>query len=220
MLLDMNDIQDAKSLGARLREARKRAGLTQSDVAERLRVTTQAVSQWETGANQTTIENPRKLAELYGVGIEWLTGQTSGELPTPSAANQSRVPKISKIRAGTWTETFSPYEPGDGDTFLYTEIKISGAAFALEIEGSSMEPTFSDGDWVIIDPRVHPRPGDFVAAKLENDDAATFKKFRQREEHVIELVPLNPDWPTLTIDHDHPGSIIGTMVEHRRFRRR
>lgn len=56
MLLDMNDIPDAKSLGARLREARKRAGFTQSDVADRLRVTTQAVSQWETGANQITIE--------------------------------------------------------------------------------------------------------------------------------------------------------------------
>ncbi len=39
------------------------------------------------------------------------------------------------------------------------------------------------------------------------------------DQPVIELVPLNEDWPTLTISTDNPGHIIGTLVEHRRYRR-
>ena len=82
MLLDMNDIPDAKSLGARLREARKRAGFTQSDVAERLRVTTQAVSQWERGTNLPSIENLKKLADFTAnpstYSIIYVTATLSG----------------------------------------------------------------------------------------------------------------------------------------------
>ena len=71
---------------------------------------------------------------------------------------------------------------------------------------------------------VQPRPGDFVVAKRDSDLSATFKKYRIRNQDeqgrdVIELTPLNPDWPTLMIDRDNPGRIVGTMVEHRRYRR-
>ncbi len=88
-----------------------------------------------------------------------------------------------------------------------------------------MEPDFREGDKVIIDPEIQPRPGDYVVAKLANENEATFKKYRPRGSDkdgrpTIELVPLNPDWPTLVVDSDHPGRIIGTMVEHRRYRQR
>jgi SOS-response transcriptional repressor LexA len=87
-----------------------------------------------------------------------------------------------------------------------------------------MEPDFQPGDKVIIDPMVRPRPGDFVVAKRDNDQEATFKKYRLRslDEQgcdVIELKPLNLDWLTVMIDRDNPGHIVGTMVEHRRYRR-
>ena len=36
---------------------------------------------------------------------------------------------------------------------------------------------------------------------------------------VIELVPLNDDWPTLAIDAANPGRVVATMVEHRHYRR-
>jgi len=88
-----------------------------------------------------------------------------------------------------------------------------------------MLPEFHEGDKIVIDPEVAPQPGDLVIAKLDGDDEATFKKYRPRGVDstgapVIELVPLNDDWPTLTITADKPGRIMGTMVEHRRYRRR
>jgi len=87
-----------------------------------------------------------------------------------------------------------------------------------------MEPEFQAGDVIIVDPNIQPRPGDFVVAKLDGEEKATFKKYRDRGSdqdgtRVIELVPSNPDYPTLRIDSRNPGKIIATMVEHRRRRR-
>jgi len=86
-----------------------------------------------------------------------------------------------------------------------------------------MLPEFREGDMVIIDPAVEPSPGDYVVAQ-NDDNEATFKKFRprgvnERGQQVFELVPLNEDYPSLRSDCVSIR-IIGTMVEHRRYRTR
>ena len=100
----------------------------------------------------------------------------------------------------------------------------SPTAFALVVDGRSMEPEFHEGDIIVIDPRTTAQPGDFVVAKLDNAEHATFKKYRSRGvdaagQPAFELAPLNQDFPTLRVDADNPGHVIGVMVEHRRRRR-
>jgi SOS-response transcriptional repressor LexA len=133
-----------------------------------------------------------------------------------------RVPRISFVQAGLWTEASDPYAPGAGDDYLLTQLALGPHAFALTLRGESMEPEFKEGDTIIIDPDVKPMPGDFVVAKNSREEA-TFKKYRPRGineygELVIELVPLNPDFPSLRSDHT-PIQVIGTMMEHRRYRK-
>lgn len=53
---------------------RKQAGLSQSDLAEKLFVTRQAVSRWERGETVPAIETLRALSELFGVSINHLLG--------------------------------------------------------------------------------------------------------------------------------------------------
>jgi SOS-response transcriptional repressor LexA len=135
------------------------------------------------------------------------------------------VAVIDYVAAGAWDAVTDPYPPGRGMELLVTERSAGGSSFALVVRGTSMEPEFRDGDKIIVDPDVTPQPGDYVVAKLEREDEATFKKFRPRGsdaagQPVIDLVPLNEDWPVLHIDAANPGRIIGTMVEHRRYRRR
>ena len=96
-------------------------------------------------------------------------------------------------------------------------------SFAV-IDGESMAPEFAPGDKILVDPDVTPRPGDYVVAKLDEEEKATFKKYRPRGrdaagEEVVELRALNEDWPTLVIDARNPGHIVATMIEHRRYRR-
>lgn len=93
------------------------------------------------------------------------------------------------------------------------------------VKGGSITPEFRRSDNIFVDPAAAPQPGDLVVAKLDNEDEATFKKYWPRGSDakgspIIDLVPLNEDWPPLRIDAEHPGHIIGTVIEHRRFLRR
>lgn len=102
--------------------------------------------------------------------------------------------------------------------------RCSRLTFGLVIEGNSMAPEFAPGDLVIIDPEIRPVPGDYVVAKLDAEERATFKKFRHRGTDAngaeqFDLVPLNEDWPTIEVRASNPGYVVGVMVEHRRKRR-
>ena len=58
--------------GKRIANHRKRLNLSQQDLADRLSVTAQAVSKWETGAALPDIELLLELSKLYGVSINEL----------------------------------------------------------------------------------------------------------------------------------------------------
>lgn len=217
------------TLGQRLTHARKHARLNQKDVAETFGISSQAVSQWESGRTRPDSRRLASLARLFDVRLEWLLDE-SGPMaieefsPSAEASHTTQVPIIDRAQAGVWTELEDPLASAPVDEFLHTGLKVSSSTFALVIEGRSMEPEFQPGDKVIIDPEVKPQPGDFVVAKRDDDEKATFKKYRVRNQDedgrgVIELTPLNSDWPTLMIDQDNPGHIVGTMVEQRRYRR-
>ena len=59
-----------ETLGKRIVSHRKRLGLTQDALAERLGVTAQAVSKWENGTADPSTSNLLKLAKLYGISPE------------------------------------------------------------------------------------------------------------------------------------------------------
>lgn len=65
------------SLAKKLVSLRKKKGLTQMDLAERLNVSRQAVSRWEVGAAVPSTDNLKILSELYGVSVDdILKGET------------------------------------------------------------------------------------------------------------------------------------------------
>lgn len=55
------------SFSDRLREARKRSGLTQMQIAEKLGITAQSYSQYETGKRQPKAETLKRIADALGV---------------------------------------------------------------------------------------------------------------------------------------------------------
>ena len=67
------------SIGDRVRIARKAAGLTQSELANRVGVQTQTVSQYETGViKDILLSTAAKIADATGVRVRWLA---DGEEP-------------------------------------------------------------------------------------------------------------------------------------------
>lgn len=76
-------------LAERLTALRKRAGLSQGDVAERLNVSRQAVSRWETGLTVPATDNLSRLSKLYGVTLDELLSYSA---PLPPEKPQEEAP--------------------------------------------------------------------------------------------------------------------------------
>lgn len=210
--------------------AMSHANKSQSQIAREIGKSTAAVSQWMTGnVKSLKADTAAALEKSTGVRAAWLvTGEGSmldqdKSNVSPAQIGTKRIPLISYVSAGLWTGGLSPFEQSESHEWLMTDLDLSDGAFALEIKGDSMLPDFNPGDRVIIDPSVRPQPGDYVVAK-NGEEEATFKKYRLRSinDHgieVFELVPLNPDYPSIRSDQV-PIRIIGTMVEVRKYRRK
>lgn len=214
----------------RLKLALQQSGYTTQMLADALGISYQAAKKALDGRTRAfTASNNQKAANLLGVSAEWLaTGENGQFVQDKSNISQAQIgtthiPLLSYVSAGHWKGAVDAFQPNDAHEWLVTDLELSDSAFALEIKGDSMLPEFKPGDRVIIDPGVSPQPGDFVVGK-NGDDEATFKKFRPRGVDasgnlVFELVPLNEDYPTLQSSVT-PITILGTMVEHRKYRRK
>ena len=60
----------------RLKNLRKQAHLTQTDVAEKLGISQQAYASWERGVKKPTQENLVKIAQILKVSIDYLVGNS------------------------------------------------------------------------------------------------------------------------------------------------
>jgi SOS-response transcriptional repressor LexA len=216
------------TLGQRLRQVRVHRGWTQPELAKRCAWDSQArISMYERDQREPGHADLLRLARVLDASPEWLL---TGKEPLPAGKNFApATPEFRAVPLLTLQEI-----PGLGTVVrqgppksreLMTELETSVDAFAITVEGESMLPDFAPGDRVVIDPAVKPQPGDFVVTKLEAETEATFRKYRLRGrdatgQDIIDLVPLNDDYPVVTMDSDNPGHLIGTMVEHRRYRKR
>ncbi|MFQ2047905.1 LexA family protein [Aeromonas veronii] len=212
----------------RIRELRKKHGLTQQKLGELIGVKKSSISQWENDEHSPSGDNLAQLSKVFGVSAHWLaTGKGSPELSNvePAVIPQgNRVPILSYVQAGNWREMCEQATAFDGNVeYVSAGGEIGPYGFGLWLRGDSMVPLFKEGDLIIVDPDESPQPGDYVVAKNGSNEA-TFKKYRPRGidengQEVFELVPLNDDYPTMHSDRQHI-QIIGVMVEHRSYRKR
>lgn len=209
---------------------------TADAVAQRAQTAPMYLSQILNGAKSSTgnargigDKLARKLEEGCGKEVGWMdrphrnVAAQFDENVVPAAVGMRPVPVISSVQAGALRDMESPYPPGAGYAYEYTDQDLSAWAFALDVEGLSMLPDFRPGDRIIVDPDMAPNPGDFVVAR-NGSAQATFKKYRPRGidaagNEIFELVPLNDDYPTLRSDTELL-SVIGVVTEHRKKLRR
>ena len=87
------------TLGQRIREHRRRAGLSQEALARRMDVSRQAVTKWESGQSAPSTENLFRLAELFGTTVDLLlpseeADAPAAEAPPPLWSRSRRRPRV------------------------------------------------------------------------------------------------------------------------------
>ena len=95
--------QEKMTFGEKLREARKSAELTQEQLSEKLLVSRQAITKWESDKGLPDIENLKQLSALLGVSIDYLlnSGEAIDLLVTREKINLDDDPYDRKI-SGRW----------------------------------------------------------------------------------------------------------------------
>lgn len=131
-----------------------------------------------------------------------LTGLAVVNLP---AANSKRIPLplVGRVAAGS---------PILAQENIEHEYRVDPALFSarphylLRVEGSSMRDAgILDGDLLAVHRTPEARNGQIVVARL--DDEVTVKRFK-RKEHMVSLLPENPDFQPIKIDLRHRELII------------
>ncbi|AOJ31398.1 helix-turn-helix domain-containing protein [Burkholderia metallica] len=222
---------DPTLLASNLQWLMDRRGLNGNSLAEALnnRPPQPTIHRILIGESQTPRDPTlRPIADYFGVSINDLRYIDLRKIQSesnirPAAIGTRRIPLLNSREAVKMTEAVGSSSRHGASDFLLTDLDLSEGAFAIEVEDDSMTPEFSPGDRVIVDPNLHPRPGDYVVAAT-GEEIATFKRYRARGrndagEEVFELVPMNPDYPTISSEQRRVN-IIGVMVEHRRYRKR
>lgn len=206
----------------RLAQASRNAGFDDhgkaTEIANKLGVTTKAVSKWFNAESLPRQEVMNKLAKLLSVDIVWLQhGQenvNNANVSNPRPYRPApKYPVISFVQAGNWTEACEPYTLSEIDEWYESEVSVQGSAFWLKVEGDSMTaPTgvsIPEGSLVLVDTGREPTNGSLVIAKLTDTNEATFKKL------VLDgakyLKALNPAYPAITINGN--CKIIGVVVQ-------
>lgn len=168
------------------------------------------------------------LADFLGVSAEWLL---NGDVLASSAPDDGfknvlfdhsplrKIPVLDFVQAGLFHETGYDGINPKGDAYTTYQNAKPECVFSLEVSGLSMAPDFNPGDKLVVDASKPPYPGCFVIAQNGSHEA-TFKKYRAigYDEHgreTFELVPLNPDFPTMCSTKQEIR-IIGVVVEHLR----
>lgn len=101
-------------------ELRTRHGLTQEDLAEKLYVTRQAVSRWETGETLPNTETLKRLSMLFDVSINTLLGSPQ-KLICQCCGMPLDDSCISREPDGSFNEAYCKWCYTDGK-FAYTSL--------------------------------------------------------------------------------------------------
>lgn len=80
-------------LTERLAEARKARGLSQAEAAERLGVSRQAISRWETGAGTPSLDSLLQMGQLYQASLDELVYGAEAAQPRKEEDEEEAEPK-------------------------------------------------------------------------------------------------------------------------------
>ena len=201
-----------KSIGERIKEARKSAGLTQLELAKKTELSRSYIGDIEKDRYNPSVSTLQLIATATNPPLEDLLPSTKTVSPTGRGV---RIPVLGRVVAGIPIEAVEEildYEE------ITPELAATGEFFALKIRGHSMEPRMMEGDVVIVRRQDDVDSGD-VAIVLVNGDEATVKRVKKQPEGIT-LIATNtsvyePHFYSNKEIADLPVRILGRVVELR-----
>lgn len=217
------------SISDDIKTARKASGKTQQDVADFLKVSIQAVSQWENGRTLPSSGNLMQLAKFLGLQIQEKVDIHSVLWDADATSGMTLAPLVKWHDYADWGLYNLDLFAVENDKGLFPEHlfgvhwKPKGEIYALKVHSNLMEPEFKINDVIIIDTGRAPERGDFVIVKTDKLPSVRLGVYEPMgvDAHRAPVFAIKRTHPEskepIIINSEDPGTVIGVVREKRRF---
>jgi SOS-response transcriptional repressor LexA len=160
------------------------------------------VSQWMQGSKNSGTGKPRGMRSETARYIEQCTGKKNGWMDADHSGVSNvllgpvirgSVPLLSNVQAGAFREVLDTHSGDDSMETVPTTVPVNRYTFAMRVQGDSMEPKFTEGMLLIVEPELDAQHGDYVIVKNGSEET-TFKQLVKDGQDWF-LKPLNPRYP-------------------------
>lgn len=214
----------------KLKARRKELKMTQLDLAKKLGISIPAVSNWERGVKEPSVEKVALLEKLLNVPKGYFTEidmvryyntlspknkeKATHYVKALAESEQRKVVSIAEKRiAYRVYEEMSAgigsaiYDDKNYDTVYFTEELAHD--FASWVSGDSMEPKYENGSVALIRETGFDYDGAVYAVVW---NGKTYIKRVYREEGGLRLVSINPKYKDIFISYDEDPRVVGIIV--------
>jgi len=202
-------------IGERLKEIRKKLGITQGELASLIGVSETTVWNWENGRREPRSTEINKLAGVLGVSVSYLLGETDVNHENIKKGSFQPVVEVPVLDAslvacaGKGNHVENIYAKADKTIYLPTSdigvisTDMDKRPFAVVIEGDSMENAgIPDKSMVIINPAEEIYDGDIVLIAFGIMAQIAIKWIFFKRDGSIELRAANPAYPPLIFNKE------------------
>lgn len=215
--------------GEKLKKIRQEKGYSQADLAKLLQLSRASYFNWENGKTKPNQKNLKQLSQIFKVDPTYFLSEhdivniflklnPDNQVKLENYAEEllkeqeiiKPLPKLyaykvfEKLSAGTG---YSYFGDGNYDTVFYDE--QLDYDFASWVFGDSMEPTYLNGEVVLIKQTGFDYDGAIYAVDW---DGQTYIKKVYREEEGLRLVSLNNHYADKFVPYYENPHIIGKII--------
>lgn len=192
-----------------IKTLREQKGMTQAELAEASGYADRSsIAKIEGGIVDLPRSKIETFAKIFGVSPSDLMGWDKTQPPTVTEDVVS-FPILGDVAAGYGHIAAQDWTAEKIDVpRSYLKGRPASDYFALRVKGDSMFPAYQDGDVVLVLRQEAIDRSGQIGVVIYDDDNATLKKIEYAEDW-LKLVPVNPNFPPVTVK--------GEQLEHCRI---
>ena len=190
-------------LAENIRAARQARGMTQQELADRLDLTPNAVTMWESGRSKPRTAMMPLLAEILDTTTGELLGEDAGLRPGV------RMPLYG------WTHAGEPMEEIAGDDYAYVPPVVAQnhpRGFLLRVRGGCMDRVIPDGSLVCVDPDAEPSTGRIVVLEPTEGESVMRRIYRGNRWVMLVADSWSGEHEDIVLREGDSNRLLGVVV--------
>lgn len=185
-------------LPEKIKEARKKAGLSQKDLAQKLDMNLRTYGSYERGERDVSTAILLKICKTLNISSDYLLGRSESEEPEPIDSNATLLPQDNVHMVPIYESVSAGFGAYANDFIVgYMPLYIVNEEEArntmcIVVSGDSMYPKIENGDKIQVLRQDWAEDGQVVVALIDGENGVV-KKIKYSDDKII-LVSFNPEY--------------------------